>query len=242
MKQVTSKSQVFCNNLETPDNMIIFEYIRAFNQARTEPLDFSFKIQKIMEYMVEDIVIENLETIVSIPEDDNLIHQNITNINSRDLLTTIPKETPTHKNSNQTKKFKIEIDGICSINLVVGPKKFEDAINILQSSFSNLKPLEFREDLCIQVPNSREEWTRREIITKLLNELQYKKKHVYKTLGFHFTIGIKNCLISSILQIVDDSPFRGSRRDNILSNSFKYVGISYRSIEGVNCHYFTFAS
>ena len=48
-------------------------------------------------------------------------------------------------------------------------------------------------------------------------------------------------MLSAVLQIVDDTPFKGQRRSNIQNNQFKYIGISHRKVEDEYCFYFVFA-
>ena len=51
-----------------------------------------------------------------------------------------------------------------------------------------------------------------------------------------------NPVLSTIVQVVDDSDSQYQRRGNIMSENVKYVGISYGEIKkGVFCFYLLFA-
>lgn len=136
-------------------------------------------------------------------------------------------------------KFNIKIPGICNIGLKKGEDQFNPTLDILKN-FEGMLDLQWRSDLIIEIPDKISEWTKRENITKILSEVEKTGK--YKQIGFHYDFGIKNALLSVILQIVDDSPFRGNRRTNIMNSSYEYIGISCKEINGNICYYFVFAS
>ena len=136
-------------------------------------------------------------------------------------------------------KFHIKIQGICNVALKKGVEQFQPTLDILKN-FEGMNELEFREDLCLEIPNSLEEVTKRENVSQLLFNLEKIGK--YKNIAFHYDIGIKNPSLSIVLQIVDDSPFRGNRRNNILNSDYSYIGISSKLVNGYLCSYFTFAS
>jgi hypothetical protein len=136
-------------------------------------------------------------------------------------------------------KFKIKIENICNIVLKKGKEQFISTIDILKN-FEGMEELTWQDDLCLPIPNNMNEWTKRENISVLLKELEFTGK--YSQIAFHYEIGIKNSIVSTILQVVDDSPFRGSRRNNIMNSNFNYIGITSKEHEGQICSFFTFAS
>jgi len=54
-------------------------------------------------------------------------------------------------------------------------------------------------------------------------------------------LGVSDPETCLLLQIVDDSPFKGKRRDNILNPTMKSVGISFMKQKTKFCSYVTFA-
>lgn len=103
-----------------------------------------------------------------------------------------------------------------------------------------MEELTWQNDLCLPIPDNISDWTKRENISLLLKELELTGK--YSQIAFHYEIGIKNSSVSTILQIVDDSPFRGSRRNNIMNSNFNYIGITSKEYEGQICSFYTFAA
>jgi hypothetical protein len=63
----------------------------------------------------------------------------------------------------------------------------------------------------------------------------------YSECAFNMDLGVSDPETSLLLQVVDDSPFKGKRRDNILNPNFKYVGISFLKQKTKFCCYITFA-
>ena len=67
-----------------------------------------------------------------------------------------------------------------------------------------------------------------------------KKLNKYSKIAFHYDLGVKNDVLSVILQLVDDSPFRGNRRNNILTSDYDCVGISVKIVNDIICTYYVF--
>lgn len=91
----------------------------------------------------------------------------------------------------------------------------------------------------MEIPDKLSLVGNREQVSNHLNRVS--SQGFYKELTFHYDIGIKNAIISAVLQFVDDSPFKKLRSRNILNSSKKYVGITAKEISGVVCLYFVFA-
>jgi len=107
-----------------------------------------------------------------------------------------------------------------------------------------LSPLEAREDLKVPINEDPQKWTDKALISEAVNKQKasIKETSSYKTFNFHFDVGSPQAEISFILQLVDDTPFKGSRQRNIVNPEFKYVGISTLKIKNKNCGYFLFAN
>ena len=129
--------------------------------------------------------------------------------------------------------------------LTKGKIAFDDCIRFL-STQKSIEPLELNNDLKIELTIDNElekNIVSYEFIEKILKKKFEELKDKYIILGFHYDICSDNTEISSILQIVDDTKNKFSRRKNILNNKVKYVGISYVYIkENIICYYLLFGN
>lgn len=92
------------------------------------------------------------------------------------------------------------------------------------------------------VPDEAANWAKKEVITVLITNLKNDNTGKYTGYGFHFDLGMSDPVLSLVLQIVDDNNFKGQRRYNILSGTYKYIGISYKKSGKTKfCSYLTFA-
>ena len=149
------------------------------------------------------------------------IHDNIENIKSED------------------NKLIFDAQGT-KVALVSGEEAFKSAANKLPS-YPSCPPLEFRDDLVINVPEDHKDWKNNTLITQLLSN---KKKEVagkYNECAFNMDMGVSDAELSVLLQIVDDSPFKGKRRENIMNPDNKYIGIHYIKQKHKFCVYIVFA-
>ena len=107
-----------------------------------------------------------------------------------------------------------------------------------------MKPLEAREDLKVPINEDPQKWTDKALISEAVNKQKaaIKETSSYNSFNFHFDVGSPQADISFILQLVDDTPFKGSRQRNIINPEFKYVGISTFKVKNKNCGYFLFAN
>lgn len=135
-------------------------------------------------------------------------------------------------------KQKIKLDRICNVGLQYGEEGFFSLLNII-NSYQGMARLTFQKELCMEIPDKLNLVGNREQVSAHLNKIT--QQGVYKELTFHYDIGIKNGIISAVLQFVDDSPFKKLRSRNILNNLKKYVGITAKEINGEVCMYFVFA-
>jgi hypothetical protein len=143
------------------------------------------------------------------------------------------------KSWKKTGKFKIKINNICNVVLKNGEKLFISTLDIMKN-FEGMNLLKWSDDLCLPISDNFEDITKRETISNLLSKIEDLGK--FSNIGFYYDIGIKNPIISTVLQIVDDSPFRGNRRNNIMNSTFTHIGITSKIINGNICSYFTFGN
>lgn len=129
-------------------------------------------------------------------------------------------------------------DEICKVGLVRGKSAFNEAAEMMAMQ-SSLNSLEYREDICMQISNEKEDWVDKEFLESYLEE---KSSYLnFQFFGFHFDLGVVDPLTSVVLQIVDDNLFSFQRRNNILNPSYKYIGITSKKIGNSFCVYLTFA-
>jgi len=119
-----------------------------------------------------------------------------------------------------------------------GWAKVSEFVSILKNT-KPLKPLTFNSKLCLDVPNSKSDWTSKEIFMKLISNK--KKELKINKISFHYDIGYKHAATSAFLQLVDDNiGFNGNRRNNILNPEVTQVGISNITIGIKTCTYVLF--
>jgi len=126
--------------------------------------------------------------------------------------------------------------------LLRGEVAFREMVDVLKAT-EPLQPFEFRKDLIIEVPENSKDWFNKEVINSLFNKKKEELSDKYQSFSFHYDIGTSIPDVSTVLQVVDDNVgFNGSRRQNLLSESFKYIGIGYAKEKTKYCFYFVFAS
>ncbi len=136
-------------------------------------------------------------------------------------------------------KTIFDADGT-KVGLVSGEEAFRAAAQRLLD-VSPAGPLEFREDLVIQVPEDSKEWKNNTLISQLLAKKKSENGSKYPDCTFNMDLGVSDAETSLLLQIVDDSPFKGKRRENLLNPANRYFGISYLKQKSKFCCYVTFA-
>lgn len=105
-----------------------------------------------------------------------------------------------------------------------------------------LPKLQLTDDLKVKVPKSEINWAKKDIFIKILGQKKELLGERYTDYQFQFDIGWLDPEICTIMQIVDDNTsFKNSRRDNILSCKTNYVGICNQRIGKKNCVYILFA-
>jgi hypothetical protein len=139
---------------------------------------------------------------------------------------------------NDKNKYVLVRDNICKVALLKGKDAFiEAAEKLVLEECSDV--LEFKEELCLEIPNNKLRWTDKNYLEEYLEDKATNLD--YKLFGFHFDLGVADPLTSIVLQIVDDNVLNFQRRNNILNPMYKYIGVSNKKLEGSFCIYITFA-
>lgn len=103
-----------------------------------------------------------------------------------------------------------------------------DQIASLMSKLQPLPPLEYREDLSISIPDDPNEWKNNKIISELLtNKIKEGK---YEDYAFNLDFGVNDPEKCLLLQIIDDSYFKGKRRETLIKLKLKYIAISSKQV------------
>lgn len=127
------------------------------------------------------------------------------------------------------------------VSLVRGEEAFKEVAQIL-SEMPPSAPLEYTEELVIPIPEDQKDWKNNTLISQLLAKKKAEVISKYPECVFNMDLGVSDPEMSALLQVVDDSPFKGKRRDNLLNPNNRFVGISYVSKpKNKFCCYLTFS-
>lgn len=134
-------------------------------------------------------------------------------------------------------------DGMPKISLTRGVVAFQEFAAKLRS-MTPMHKIELRSNLSIPIDEDSSKWTSKDYIGQAVNKVKSEIKDTanYKNFNFHFDVGSPFSENSFVLQLVDDTPFKGSRSRNILNKDFAYVGISSLKVKNKHCGYFLFAN
>ena len=123
------------------------------------------------------------------------------------------------------------------VALTRGEPAFREAAENLRN-LTSLPPLEFKNDICVPLPETEEEIRNPSYLKEHVNILRKREK-----IDIFFKDLIKIPEVSALLMIVDDSPKNpGKKRQAILNKNFKYIGINSRFVGKTFIAYFTFSS
>ena len=126
------------------------------------------------------------------------------------------------------------------VALVKGEEAFINVSNILKS-ISPLNELDLQSDLSIQIPEDQKEWKNQKSITDLLTKIKIENANKYTEYLFNIDLGVSDPETCLLLQIIDDSPFKGKRRENLLNPNMRYIGINSIKQKSKFCTYLIFA-
>ena len=138
-------------------------------------------------------------------------------------------------------KIHLLYDDDLKIKLKKGATTFKSCIEYLKAA-PTVKPIELVDDLAIPFPHSNpKQCLNKDYIGECIENIRAKVENKYEIYDFQYDIS-PNPVLSTIIQVVDDSDSHYQRRGNIMSENVKYVGISYGEIKkGVFCFYLLFA-
>lgn len=127
--------------------------------------------------------------------------------------------------------------GKVKVALSKGESAFRDVIDIL-SKTSPMKELEFKEDLCVELPETEEDIKSKEFLKGKIELIRQKGINVD---SFWKDI-VKEKETSFLLITVDDTGKKsGTKRGDILNTEYKYIGITSTFINKAFAAYFVFS-
>jgi hypothetical protein len=122
------------------------------------------------------------------------------------------------------------------VALSKGEPAFREAAEILKE-MQPLPALEFKEEICVPLPETEEELNDHSYLKRQINIIQENNN-----IDLFFKDLIKLPEVSTLLMIVDDSEKNpGKKRNALLNEEFKYIGINNKFIGGKFLAYFTFS-
>ena len=130
------------------------------------------------------------------------------------------------KNIKTTKNNQIIYYNIVKVALYRGEQAFRDAINELKNTEPML-PLRFNPQLCIPLPENEQELKEQNFLKNQVEKMKEKDCKI----EIYFKDLIKIPEVSVLLMIVDDnSKLTSKKRNTLLNNEFKYIGVNCKFI------------
>lgn len=198
------------NNNFNEENVEVGEQFQSLKTAGQpeQQLDHNVKYSDYPQKMLD--IINSIRTNPSAYAD--YIEQSIANI-----VEEIDKQDGNKPKIIYKKKVKVA--------LTRGEEAFRDAAEKLRN-MEPVEPLEFRDEICIPLPENEEE----------IKDSSYLKEQVRKLREEHnIDVFLKDLIkipeVSALLMVVDDSGKNpGKKRQAVLNQDFKYIGISSKFI------------
>jgi len=220
-----------CNNSNLDQNTEMKPEIISLNQIENNNNNNDLIKIEEEKYMHKystypEKIVELINKIRQNPKDyADIIEESIKNIIIED------------NNDFEPNKPKIIYKDKLKVALTRGEPAFREAAKELKN-MSPIPPLEFKNDICIPMPDNEEEFRDSNSLRKKVQEILSKKI----TINVFFKELVKIPEISALLMIVDDNGKNsGKKRKAILNKNYKYIGVSYRFIGKKFISYFSFS-
>lgn len=138
-------------------------------------------------------------------------------------------------------KLVFELENGLKIPLLKGETAFRDCAHKLRN-MQSMPGLEHRDNLIVPIPEASSDWKKMDLVTANLTKIRSNTVGQYDEINFNIDLGVNDPEISTLLQVVDDSTFKGKRSANLLNRDLKYCGISHAAKgKKSSCTYITFA-
>ena len=154
-----------------------------------------------------------------------------------DVIEDSIKNITEEDNDKDPTKPKLIYKQKVKVALTMGEKAFKEAAQELRN-MKPMPPLEFREDMCIPLPDNEEKFKDSNYLRDKVKEILSKNIHI----NVFFKEMVKLPQVSVLLMIVDDNGKNsGKKRKAILNENFRYIGVTYRFIGKTFISYFAFS-
>lgn len=224
-KEIISNSQPNILPLEE-NNFLIDNKLDLRNRSNNNIFGDEYKHNQILN-KYDDYPEKMLEIINKIREDPKSYADFVEN-EIENIINNHDKDSPNKNKIIYKKKVKVA--------LTRGEPAFREAVERLNTT-SPLPPLKFLEDICIPLPETKEEI----MDTNFLRE-QVKKLREKSSIDVFFKDLVKVPEVSALLMVVDDTGKNAGKKVKALLNpSYKYIGISSKFIGKIFVAYFSFA-
>jgi hypothetical protein len=167
---------------------------------------------------------------------------NSVRINPKNYSLKLKNLIPMIDSNIQNKKTFLVYDNDIKIELKKGVETFISCIDYLTNKNAcTLEPMEFKDELKIPFPKDNIDLCLdKNYISKSIDTIRENVKNKFEIYDFQYDIS-PNPVISTIIQVVDDTNSNYQRRNNIMSDVIKYVGISFGEVKkGIYCFYLLF--
>lgn len=142
--------------------------------------------------------------------------------------------------SDTKKNFLIYNDDI-KIELKSGLAAFNQCIELFNKRTHSIEPIELVDELSIPFPKDTNLILDKDYISKCIENIKSTTNNRYDIFDFQYDIS-PNPVLSTMIQVVDDTNSNYQRRNNILNENVKYIGISHGEFrKGIFCFYLLFA-
>ena len=217
------KEEIFRTSNQEGENQ---KQIKESNNENQRDDEYNEKINEVKNTKYADYPEKMLELINKIREDPasyaDIIEESIQNI--------------IENQEDDEGKPKIIYKKKVKVALTRGELAFREAAEILRN-MESLPPLEFKNDICVPLPDNENEIKDSSYLREQVNILREATN-----IDVFFKDLIKLPDVSALLMIVDDGEKNAGRKRNaVLNKNFKYIGINSKFIGKTFIAYFTFS-
>ena len=218
------KEEIFRSSNQEGENQ---EQIKeSNNENQRDEEEYNERINEVKNTKYADYPEKMLELINKIREDPasyaDIIEDSIQNI--------------IENQDDEEGKPKIIYKKKVKVALTRGEPAFREAAEILRN-MESLPPLEFKNDICVPLPDNESDIKDSSYLREQVNILRETTN-----IDVFFKDLIKLPEVSALLMIVDDGEKNAGRKRNaVLNQNFKYIGINSKFIGKTFIAYFTFS-
>ena len=171
--------------------------------------------------------------------EENVAEFNLARTNPKEYVRKIEILIPNIQPNVEGKKGFLYIqDKVPKVTLNKGENAFKDVMEKL-GQLDPMNKLVVKAELNLNVPDQEE--YKNDFINEMFSKKKEELKDSYKNITCHYDIGSAIASVSAALQVVDDSNFKGARRNNILNPAFKYIGTGTHKVKNKFYCFFIFA-